>query len=193
MKKRIVTSLSIVIIFTFVLLGTSRVLAHGEEPRIEINPERLNPGTVIDIRGVDFEFEEEVKLALIGSQAEIPLGTVAADTEGIFLLTATLPVDLAEGTYVVRGTTDDHSVDSPALTIWGSAPSGEGGQRSEEDPLLAPMPTLAAGAPTPQLAFVVEPKTEPTKSSAVPYVWIVIALGFICIIVLILRLRGQKH
>jgi hypothetical protein len=189
MKKSINTSLSIIYIFASVLLGTRSVLAHGDEPRIEINPERLNPGMVLDIRGVDFEFEEEVQLALIGSQTEIPLGTAAADTEGVFFLTVTLPVDLAEGAYVIRGTTDDHSVESPGLTIWGNAPSGEDSQRSEEDLLLAPMPTLAAGAPTPQMASISPAGNLPTAERSISYVWIAAGIGVVVLSLLVLKLR----
>lgn len=121
--------------------------AHGDEPRLEISADRLNPGSVLDLRGAAFEAEEAVTLTLIGPQNEVPLGSVLADTEGIFVRTLTLPVDLVEGTYVVRATTDDHAIDSPPITISGTADPGAGddGQRTDEDPLLAPMPTVPPG------------------------------------------------
>jgi hypothetical protein len=70
-----------------------------------------------------------------------------ADTEGIFILTITVPTDISEGTYVIHATTDDHAIDSPSITVSGMAVSeeGEDGQRTDEDPLLAAMPTVPPG------------------------------------------------
>ena len=121
------------------------VLAHGDEPRLEISAERINPGETVDVRGVDFEFEELVILTLISSGYELSLGEVTADTEGIFLLTIILPPDLAEDIYYFRAVTDDHEILSPALTVAGPAIiEGEGGegQRDEDDPLQALDPIL---------------------------------------------------
>ncbi len=133
--------LGIVTAFCF----ASRVFAHGAVPRLEINMERLNPGGVVEVRGVDFEFEELISLSLIGQEVEIPLGEITVDTEGVFNQIITLPVDLSEGSYNFRVTTDDHEVISPPLVVWGSpilsAEEGEGA-REEEDGLLAPMPTI---------------------------------------------------
>jgi hypothetical protein len=117
--------------------------AHGGDPRLEINSEKLNPGSVLEIRGVDFEYEEEVMLALVGSEDELILGTIVGDVDGGFLQLITLPLDQAEGTYTIRAKTDDHEVHSPPFTISGMAMvEGEGeGLREQEDGLLAPMPT----------------------------------------------------
>jgi hypothetical protein len=193
MKKRISFLHSIVIVFLLALLVVSPVSAHGDDARIEVSQVRLNPGSVLDIRGVGFEPETEVTLLLTGSQVDIPLGTATADMEGTFLLTLALPADLAEGTYVVRGSTnDEHSIDSPQLTIWGSGDLGsaDGELRDEDDGLLAPMPTLAAGVSTPQMASVPVKEAVPEESS-VPYGWIgaAIALGLIAITILFLRFR----
>src|SRR5512141_1135439 len=155
MKTRFSLIHFVIIVFLLSLWTVSPVSAHGDDARIEVSQVRLNPGSVLDIRGVGFEPETEVTLLLTGSQVNVPLGTATADMEGTFLLTLALPADLAEGTYVVRGTTnDDHSIDSPQLTIWGTADLGsmDGELREEDDALLAPMPTIAAGAPTPQMA-----------------------------------------
>jgi len=132
--------------FAVFLLGfyfARPVFAHGSEPRLEINPERLNPGAILEIRGVDFEVDEQIILILVGSQSETGLSTVAADADGVFLLSVSLPTDLVEGTYLIHATTDDHSLDSPPFTVWGSASLGgnEEGQRTDEEGLLAPMPT----------------------------------------------------
>jgi hypothetical protein len=171
------------------LCFASPTLAHGGEPRIEISADRLNPGGALDLRGVDFEFEEQITLDLVSQETVIPFGTVLADAEGIFLLTITLPADVAEGTYVMRATTDDHIVESAPITISGSADSEEGEQRELEEPLLAPMPTAVEGVST-AVPFSV-PSTESTTkpTSSAPFVWIVIAIGIVVIASLLLRMR----
>jgi hypothetical protein len=49
---------AIVLLFALFFIPTTD--AHGSEPRPEISLERLNPGGVVDVRGVDFESEELV-------------------------------------------------------------------------------------------------------------------------------------
>ena len=147
--------------------AVSPVLAHGDEPRLEISSDRMNPGGVIEVRGVDFEFEEVVALALIGPELEIAVGEIAADTEGVFLHIATLPVDLKEGAYYFRAITDDHEILSPVLLVQGPAimneEGGGQGQRDEDDGLLAPMPTFAPGVSPTQPAQSASP-TAPVSN-----------------------------
>jgi len=158
-----------VLVFHLIFLQTSGVFAHGDEPRLEISADRMNPGGVIEVRGVDFEFEEVVTLALIGLEVEIPLGEITADTEGIFLQIVTLPVDLKEGAYHFRAVTDDHEILSPELLIQGPAivneEDGGQGQRDEEEPLLGPVPTYPPGVVP---GGVVQPTVQPavTESTA---------------------------
>ena len=136
------------LLFILALGVTRPAYAHGGQPRLEINTDRINPGGVVDVRGVEFGYDDLVMLALIGSVAEIALGEITANAEGEFKQIVALPSDLAEGTYYFRATTIHHWVISPPLTIWGTAPSmSEGGQgrRDEDDGLLAPMPTFAPG------------------------------------------------
>lgn len=148
MKTKIFSSflfVSLLLSFCFV----KPVFAHGDEPRLEVSLEKSNPGGVVEVRGIDFEFEERVSLVLIGSGVEIPLGEIIADTEGVFLQIVTIPPDLMEGIYQFRAVTDDHQILSPELLIQGSAilseDNGGQAQREEDDGLLAPMPTFAPG------------------------------------------------
>jgi hypothetical protein len=159
------------------------VSAHGSDPRIEINTDRLNPGSVLDIRGVDFEFEEAVELALVGAQSQVPFGTVLADVEGVFLLTLTLPVDLPEGTYILRATTDDHVVESPQIIVSGAAilEGGGQGERDEDDALLAPMPTYAPGFSSTPMPQAVAAESQAPEASSSP-----VLLGSIAVLGIIL-------
>ncbi len=181
---------SLFIVLLIALCFVRPVLAHGDEPRLEISLEKLNPGGVIDLRGVDFEAEELISLALIGSDVEIQLNEVTVDSEGVFLQVVTLPADLPEGTYYFRAVTDDHEVLSPAILVQGSAIMNEEveGQRAEEEPLLAPMPTFAPGiAPTqpPQTA-------SPTKPASNWNLEIIISVLVIAGIIMVFGLRRMK-
>ncbi len=158
-------------IFLFLLLllagmRVERVSAHGGEPRLEISVERVNPGGVVDVRGVDFEADTSVTLTLVGQQQTIWLGETATDAEGSFLQTVALPIDLAEGSYSFSVFHDERQIVSPALIIQGAAiVEDDGGQRSEEDSLLAPMPTAGAvpvTQPVMNAPAMVEPAAPPS-------------------------------
>jgi len=142
MKKKPSYLFSFLIVLFISIIIAQPVLAHGDEPRLEVTPERLNPGAVLEVRGVSFEFEVEVTLTLVASEFELPLGTIVADADGVFTQNIILPSDLKQGVYTLRAATDDHEIISPQFTVWGSAITDGGDQRTEEDPLLAPMPTI---------------------------------------------------
>jgi len=156
---------SVLIACALALFLAPSVSAHATQPRIEISVERLNPGGVVDVRGVSFGMDDVVTLTLLGSTTEIPLGDVIANGEGEFLQIVVLPTDLVEGTYYIRATTSHHYVISPPLTVWGVAYEEGGGQgeRDEDDGLLAPMPTFAPGLPavtTASMPVAATPVTE---------------------------------
>lgn len=145
--------------------------AHGGHPRLEISVERINPGGVLDVRGVEFDYEQSVTLYLERTGIVVQLGEVVTDLEGIFLHTIVLPVDLPEGVYNVRAVASHHDVLSPALTVQGSPILEEGGgqgQRDEDDGLLAPMPTFALGVsstPLPQTRALETPASKGSSST----------------------------
>ena len=110
--------------FLFALHFATPVFAHDGEPRLEISADRLNPGAVLQVRGVDFNYDAEVAVALVDSttgELIISLGTVVTDVEGVFIQNVILPTDLPEGIYTLRATTHDHEVFSPTFTVWGTA------------------------------------------------------------------------
>jgi len=79
MKKRILELIPYGFILFFALCFTRPAFAHGGEPRLEISVERMNPGGIVDLRGVDFEPEEIITLMLVNSRSTISLGEVVAD------------------------------------------------------------------------------------------------------------------
>lgn len=148
MNKIITEFLLGIFIFIFVMGFAHPALAHGGEPRLEINVERINPGGTVDVRGVEFDYEQTVALYLERTGIVVQLGEAVTDPEGVFLHIVVVPADLPQGVYYVRAVTSHHDVLSPALTVQGSPILEEGGgqgERDEDDGLLAPMPTYAPG------------------------------------------------
>ncbi len=181
---RFQTPVSVTIVILFSLFIVPVAAAHNTQPRLEINVERLNPGGIVDVRGVSFGMEESVTLTLISSSAEIPIGEMLSDAEGEFLHIAVLPVDLAEGTYYFRGVTSHHFVLSPPLTVWGTAIVEGGGQglRDDDDGLLAPMPTLAPVAATAPVPSAPVDATPTSTWSPIILASAVLALGGILLV-----------
>lgn len=176
---RFTVSASIVILLALFIVPTAS--AHNKVPRVEISLERMNPGGVVDIRGVSFGMDDIVSLSLIGTGVDVSLGDVTANAEGDFTYIAVLPVELVEGAYYFRAVTSHHYVLSPPLTVWGTAIAEGGGQgpRDEDDGLLAPMPTFPPAVVTaPAL------QTDPTPASVsnrnIPAL---IALTGLCIVI----------
>jgi hypothetical protein len=155
MKFRIIVST--VIVFALSLLIVPNALAHGGEPRLEISVERINPGGVVEVRGVDFDYEESVALSLMRSKIQIPLREVTADVEGIFIQTIVLPADLPAGEYNFLARTTHHLAMSPTITVWGAAiqDQEDNNIRDQSDVQLEPMLTVApsvAATPLPQIS-----------------------------------------
>jgi hypothetical protein len=177
-------------LFFFVVTPVS---AHGRTPRLEISAERMNPGAVLDIRGVEFDYEELVALYLERQGIVVSLGQINANLEGIFIHTIVLPSDLPSGEYSIRGVTEHHDVLSPVFSVQGPAVAVEGGgqgERDDDDGLLAPMPTSAPGVvPGAVTQPAVQPAFEqPPGSSRRPV--LLVLLGSVAVGILIAaRLR----
>jgi hypothetical protein len=155
MKKITFGSLPFIVLFLFALLFVQPALAHGGEPRLEISVERINPGGLVEVRGVDFDEEESIVLSLTGPNIQIPLIEVTTDLEGTFTQVIVFPADLPTGEYNFIASTEHHMITSPTITVWGVAVQNQedSGIRDQSDVQLGPMPTLApsvSSTPLPQ-------------------------------------------
>jgi len=186
-------NVSAAIVILVALFIVPKASAHNKVPRVEISLERMNPGGVVDIRGVSFGMDDIVSLSLIGTDVDITLGEVTANAEGDFTYIAVLPVELVEGAYYFRAVTSHHYVLSPPLTVWGTAFIEGGGQglRDEDDGLLAPMPTLVSSAatlPAPALQTDSTPVSVSNRNSPTP---IALAVLSIFIVTMLLALKRK--
>lgn len=185
---------SAIVVITLSLFIVSSALAHGGEPRLEINLERINPGGVLDVRGVEFDYEQPVTLYLERTGIVVQLGEVVTDLEGIFVHIVVLPTDLPEGIYNIRAVTTHHDVLSPALTVQGPAILTEGGgqgERDEDDGLLAPMPTYAPGVSSTPLPQTTALETPASKRSPTTVIYAILA-GVVILALLSIRVLKKR-
>ena len=156
---------SVIFAFLLVLVSWIGAYAHDDMVRVEVSPERLNPGGVLELRGVGFEPEAIIQLSLVGAAGVTDLGELSSDQEGGFTQIMTIPVDLPEGIYHVRAKSNEHEVISPALTIQGSAVIQDQQDNAvlENDSLLAPIPTPMFGPQSDVKSLSISPQHQPSK------------------------------
>ena len=193
MRFRNLSFLFAILLLALFLVPTAA--AHGRTPRLEISAELMNPGGVLDIRGVEFDYEELVTLYMERQGVVVSLGEINADLEGIFIHTIVLPADLPAGDYSIRGVTEHHDVLSPIFSVQGSAIMEGGGQgeRDEDDGLLAPMPTYPPGfvpGGVSQPAVQTAPEQAPVSRSS----WVLLTLSVLLVfaVFFVFRFRAAK-
>ncbi len=182
---------SFIFVLTLVLCFPQRASAHSGEPRLEISLERINPGGTVEIRGVDFDFEESVTLSLISTNIEIPLNELTTDVEGIFTQSVVLPADLPVGEYNFRAQTDHEVVMSSTLTVWGVAVEDQesNGIQDQSDVQFEPMPTPIPGAATAIPPVVSQENNMPRQGAPGFLIWTTAGIGIIVILGLVIRFK----
>jgi LPXTG-motif cell wall-anchored protein len=199
MRKKILRYLLWISASILALFSVHPVLADGGDPRLEISPERLNPGDVVVVRGVSFARDASIALALIGSGVEISFGELIADAEGEFTYTVALPSDLVEGAYYFRATTSHNWVISPPFTVWGIAVVGEdvNAFREQSDVELGPIPTFIPAEPgvaTASAPIVSAPaESSPTSLGLDASANILILAGLMVLVALVVLTLGRKR
>jgi hypothetical protein len=121
--------------------------AHDGTARVELSAERISAGADLEVRGINIAPEMPISLALIGAGAEFSLGSVVGDAHGDFILAVAVPREAAAGAYTVRAFGTNRVIVVAPLTIVGASAEEEGGQRGEDEPLLAPMPNPQPSTP----------------------------------------------
>ena len=167
MKKKILQAFVYASAFIVAVCWIQPAFAHGTEPRLEISTERINPGGIVEVRGVDFDYDELVELSLMRSEIQIPLIEVMADVEGVFTQVISLPSDLPNGEYNFRAKSEHHLVLSPTIQVWGVAVENNESNaiQDQSDLQLGPIPTLAPSV-APENGSL--PGAEPVTSSVPP-------------------------
>jgi hypothetical protein len=182
---------SFVFVLALVFGFPQPAFAHSGEPRLEISVERISPGGTVELRGVDFDFEQSVTLSLIGANIEMPLNQVTADTEGLFTQSVLLPADLPVGEYNFRAQTDHEVVMSPLLTVWGTAVEDQESNviQDQSDVQFEPMPTPIVSVATAVHQVAAPENNVPRQGSSGFLIWIAVGIVIIAFLALALRLK----
>lgn len=183
--------LSFIFVVALAFCFAQPAFAHAGEPRLEISVERINPGGTVELRGVDFDYEELVALSLTRENVEIPLNELTTDAEGTFTQIVVLPADLPPDEYNFQAKTDHEVVTSPALTVWGVAAEDQesNGIQDQSDVQFEPMPTAVASVATAAHQVVAPENNVPRQASSGFLIWIALGLGIIVILSVVTRFK----
>lgn len=145
------------------LLGVAPAAGHGGPPRVELSAVRLQPGATLEVRGINLDADEVIRIVLAGPAGAILLGEVLADSHGDCAASLSLPVDTAPGVYAVQASAAGRLLAAARLQVAGVPVStgAEDERRDESEPLLAPMPVRQAPAPA-----RVSPARQPVTAAA---------------------------
>ena len=86
------------------LFAVSTTAAHEGGPRLLLEPNRINPGGVVLVRGEDLGLDEPLQLSLVGEVGRVELAAVTTDGEGHFTVAVEVPADVSAGTYAFETT-----------------------------------------------------------------------------------------
>ncbi len=121
------------------LLGVTPAVAHEGGPRLILEPNPVNPGGVVLIRGEDLALDEALRVSLVGDVGQADLGPVTTDGQGHFTLAAAMPVDTPVGTYAIQALTESGFKVTSLVRIDGVPvqPEQQGAPRGQDEGLPA--------------------------------------------------------
>ena len=113
-----------------------------------VEPDRVNPGGVIVVRGDNVSTDDPVRIELIAGVTRIELGTAVTDGEGHFTIGATIPPETPVGPYAIEVSGQSGVRMSVDLLVEGSPfYDGQNGAPPGRDEGLPAMPSLDARIP----------------------------------------------
>ena len=136
------TRLAVIAIALAALPGAA--IAHEGSARLILDPDRINPGGVVTIRGEDLGADDEMRVALVGTTARADLATISTDGQGHFTLSIQVPGDAPVGVYAVEAASAMGYNLTAVLFVEG-APliEGDGAPPGQDEglPAIAPRPS----------------------------------------------------
>ena len=118
--------------------------AHGGAPALILQPDRVNPGGVLTVRGEDLGADEPINFRVVGTNLTIPVGDMTADPEGHLVVALQVPVDMPVGVYALEAYQASGARIANAVVFVEGPPilDGQGGQggKDEDDGLLIVLP-----------------------------------------------------
>jgi hypothetical protein len=148
-----------------VLAATGAVVAHGGSPGLIAEPDPVNPGGTVELRGDNLGSDEAVSIVLVADGREIALVSATTDGEGHLTVFVTVPADLPAARYMLEARTQGGYSARGSLELAG-APivEGQGGGDPYERGPIGTVPAVqppAGGDTTPATL----PVSQPTAAS----------------------------
>jgi len=189
---RLVGCLSVVAAW---LLTAGAVAGHGGTPEIELDPDTVAAGRMVEVAGENFEDIESIGLFLVGSGSRVSLGSVAVGGDGHLKVEVGIPAETAAGPYVIEADSPDGPLASAPLTITATAsPSPEPLPSASPSDVASPAPTASASPdPVPSPAPSASPSEEPTGGRDGGTILAVIAIAVVAGVAggIVLARRGR--
>lgn len=144
--------------------------AHDGIARLILEPDRVNPGGVVVIRGEDLGADDIMQIALIGSAGRTELTTVTSDGQGHFTVAIEVSRDAPPGVYAIEAT-GQATLTVPLFVEGAPVSNGDGAPPGQDEGLPAVIPSFAFGASSVPIASV-QQRTRPADSTVdlVPFV-----------------------
>jgi len=167
--------------------------AHEGGPRLILEPNRVNPGGVVLVRGEDLGLDEAMQVSLVGDAGKADLTAVTTDGQGHFTVAVTMPTDVPVGTYAIQAVTASgmtiqnlvHLEGAPIIDQGGAPPGQDEGFPAQPgasgSPAAAPVvaPVVSA-APVASGGSPLRPLADPAGTGEVdlvPVVALALAVG----------------
>jgi hypothetical protein len=150
------------------LAAAGAVVAHGGSPGLIAEPNPVNPGGTVEIRGDNLGSDEAVSIVLIADGKQITLVSTTTDGEGHLVVFATIPVDLPAARYSIQAQTAGGYAASGSIELAGvPIVEQQGGDPYERGPIgsvPAAQPPVGGGAAPESVPGSVS-ATQPTAVS----------------------------
>jgi hypothetical protein len=179
--------------------GRLPVSADGEDPRLEIGADRLRPGMILQVRGVNLAREASIPISLVGAEGEFALGVITSSETGEFTQSLVLPSDLPDGTYrVLARIPGAVAVVSAPVRVQGppvvsNEDEQAGGQREQAEQLLRPIATGLPVSAGPTVLPITGPSRVDSPAWPAGLALSVFALAAVGLAVLEWRRRRRQH
>lgn len=156
---------------------------HDGIARLILEPDRVNPGGVVVVRGEDLGADDVIQLALIGSSARTELTTVTSDGQGHFTVAIEVSPDAPQGVYAIEAT-GQATLTVPLFVEGAPVSNGEGAPPGQDEGLPAVVPSFAVGASLAPIAAVqLPPTTADSSMDVVPFIALFGALAALGVLV----------
>lgn len=120
------------------------VSAHGGGPALILEPDRVNPGGVLTVRGEDLGSDEPIAFKIVGSAGTIDVGEMTADPVGHLTVALRVPPEMPVGVYALEAyqASGVRVANVPVFVEGAPIVEGEGGPggKDEDDGLLIALP-----------------------------------------------------